>query len=318
MENLPATQFDIFNQAQFEVMQRVCSMYSSSELVPDIYKVTDKNPKEKAIANCMVALEMSQRIGASALMVMQNMDIIYGRPSWRSKFLIATVNTCGRFNPLQYKFTTKGKLGKISYTEYEKTWVDGKNGAKGYYKNTPKVTELDGTNIDNIECIAYTCAKGSDQVLESSPVSIELAVKEGWYTKAGSKWQTIPQQMLIYRAASFWTSAYAPELSMGMRTTDEMEDIGEIIDAKFEDITNKVQADIKENANKGEPISFDKKTPEPKKEKEAEKVPDNKPENDKFKLLELGYTEEDIKSMQPADRMKIVMGNIKKENKAGF
>ena len=107
---LPTSQqsgFNFFDPVQFDTMQRVCSLFANSELVPDMYKISDNNPKEKAIANCMIAIEMAQRIGASPLMIMQNMVIIYGRPSWSSKFLVATVNTCGRFNPLQYRFTAR-------------------------------------------------------------------------------------------------------------------------------------------------------------------------------------------------------------------
>jgi hypothetical protein len=111
--------FDFFNPVQFETMQRVCKMFSSSELVPDMYKESTTNPGPKAMANCMIAIEMAQRIGASPLMIMQNMVIIYGRPSWSSKFLVATVNTCGRFNPLQYKIENLGKVGKVKYTDYE-------------------------------------------------------------------------------------------------------------------------------------------------------------------------------------------------------
>lgn len=97
--------FNFFDPAQFDTMQRVCKLFASSELVPDMYKASDKNPMDKAMANCMIAIEIAQRIGASPLMVMQNMVPIYGKPSWSSKFLVATVNTCGRFNPLQYRFT---------------------------------------------------------------------------------------------------------------------------------------------------------------------------------------------------------------------
>ncbi|MDR1459708.1 MAG: hypothetical protein LBI60_05795 [Bacteroidales bacterium] len=261
-KNLPATQpvqqFDFFNPVQFETMQRVCKMFANSELVPDMYKITDKNPIEKAMANCMIAIEMAQRVGASPLMIMQNMIIIYGRPSWSSKFLIATVNTCGRFNPLQYRFTDKGALGKVNYTEYVKTWIDPTTPNKrGYYKTDSKTTIFDGTLISDIECIAFTTAKGSDKVLESSPVSIRLAVQEGWYTKAGSKWQTMAKQMLMYRAASFWTNAYAPELSMGMKTDDEVRDIE---DVEFEDVTTRVKKEISQKANAGEPMSFDNGT----------------------------------------------------------
>lgn len=171
--------FNFFDPVQFDTMQRVCSLFANSELVPDMYKISDSNPKEKAIANCMIAIEMAQRIGASPLMIMQNMVIIYGRPSWSSKFLVATVNTCGRFNPLQYRFTEKGMLGKVDYTEYERAWDKTLYGGKGGYKNSPKTVVFDGTKVMDIECVAFTTAKGSDKVLESSPISLRLAIQEG-------------------------------------------------------------------------------------------------------------------------------------------
>lgn len=239
--------FNFFDPQQFETMQRVCKMFANSELVPDMYKTSEKNPEAKAVANCMIAISMAMRVGADPLMIMQNMVIIYGRPSWSSKFLVATVNTCGRFNPIQYKFTEKGMLGKVDYTEYAKTWVNGVNGGKGYYKTDAKTIQFDGTKIMDIECVAYTTAKGSDKVLESSPVSVRMAVQEGWYTKNGSKWQTMTKQMLMYRAASFWTNAYAPELSMGMKTEDEVRDI---IDVEYEDVTNVVEKEKADKANK--------------------------------------------------------------------
>ena len=230
---------NFFDPTQFETMQRVCKMFASSELVPDMYKASDKNPIEKAVSNCMIAIEIAQRIGASPLMVMQNMVPIYGKPSWSSKFLVATVNTCGRFNPLQYRFPEKGMLGMVEYTDYE--WQGGRKVAVQ--------KQFDGKKIMDIECIAYTSAKGSDQVLESSPVSIRLSIQEGWYTKNGSKWQTMTKQMLMYRAASFWTSAYAPELSMGMRTVEEQQDIY----TEFEEVTDvkeEVDKEKENNANK--------------------------------------------------------------------
>jgi len=230
---------NFFDPTQFETMQRVCKMFASSELVPDMYKASKDNPIEKAVSNCMIAIEIAQRIGASPLMVMQNMVPIYGKPSWSSKFLVATVNTCGRFNPLQYRFTEKGMLGMVEYTDYE--WQGGRKVAVQ--------KQFDGKKIMDIECIAYTSAKGSDQVLESSPVSIRLAIQEGWYTKNGSKWQTMTKQMLMYRAASFWTSAYAPELSMGMRTVEEQQDIYTEFE-EVKDVKEEVAKEKENNANK--------------------------------------------------------------------
>lgn len=256
----PATQtgFNFFDPVQFDTMQRVCSFFASSDLVPDNYKAqlkpfpagADENTmnaikaentaiKTKAIANCMIAVEVASRIGASPLMVMQNMAVIYGRPSWSSKFLIATVNSCGRFEPLQFRFTDKGALGMVDYTDY--VWNPTKRCKE------PVIKQFDGKKIHDIECVAFTTKRGSDGMLESSPVSVRLAIQEGWYTKNGSKWQTMTKQMLMYRAASMWTNAYAPELSMGMRTVEEQQDIY----TDYEDVTaNEVAAEKENNANK--------------------------------------------------------------------
>lgn len=269
--------FNFFDPQQFETMQRVCKMFASSDLVPDMYKVSQTNPIEKAMSNCMIAIEIAQRIGASPLMIMQNMVPIYGKPSWSSKFLVATVNTCGRFNPLKYKFTEKGMLGMVDYVDY--VWD---NNAR---KKVAVTKQFDGKKIMDIECVAYTTAKGSDNILESSPVSVRLSIQEGWYTKSGSKWQTMTKQMLMYRAASFWTNAYAPELSMGMKTEDEIRDI---VDVEFEDVTNVVEKEKADRANKtnigfDEPQSqnMDSGQPEPEQtqvqSQASEPQPDNKP-----------------------------------------
>jgi len=252
------TTFNFFDAEQFATMQRVCKMFASSELVPEMYQASEKNPENKAIANCMIAISIAMRVGADPLMIMQNMVPIYGKPSWSSKFLIATVNTCGRFQPLKFKFSEKGMLGKVDYTEYDKEWVDGTNGRKGYYKKTAKTITFDGSKVMDIECVAYSTALGSDEILESSPVTVRMAVVEGWYTKNGSKWPNMTKQMLMYRAASFWTSTYAPEISMGMKTEDEVRDI---VDIDFEEVPQTFEEKKAANSNK-ETIGFSDEKPE--------------------------------------------------------
>lgn len=250
-----STSVNFFDPVQFDTAQRMSKLFAASMLVPDTYQTekiaTDLISKKHldpqqaqqqasmtAVANCMIALDIATRIGASPLMVMQNLVIIYGRPSWSSKFLISTVNTCGRFEPLKFRFTEKGK-----------EWVNTSNG-KGFYRTNPVTKEFDGSKIQDIECVAYTTAKGSKDVLESSPISLRMAVDEGWYTKPGSKWRTMPKQMLMYRAASFWTSVYAPELSMGMRTIEETQDVVDITDTAEE-----LQEEMARKANR-ETIGF--------------------------------------------------------------
>lgn len=235
------TKLDFFNIEQFAAIQRVAKMFIYSDLVPEMYRVSNNNPESKAISNTVIALDMAQRLNANPLMVMQNLVVIHNRPSWSSKFLISTINTCGRFNPLKFRITNEGKIKNVNYTEY--VW-DSKA-----RKNVAKVKTFT-EEVDNLVCVAYTSPKNDkDNVLESSPISIEMAIKEGWYTKNGSKWRTMEKQMLMYRAASFWTSAYAPELSMGMLTVEESHDI---IDAEFTEIPEeeKINQTIKENANK--------------------------------------------------------------------
>ena len=241
-------QFSFFDPEQFATMQRVAKMFSNSDLVPDMYKVSADNPENKATANCILAIEIANRIGANVLMVMQNLTIIYGKPSWSSKFLIGTINTCGRFDTLKFKFVVLSTIKDYKYQEYETSWNQGK-------KQVRVVDKVLHGPIENIQCIAFTTSKGSDELLESSPVSVEMAINEGWYTKKGSKWTTMTRQMLMYRSASFWCSAYAPELSLGMKTEEEIRDIEDIT---FEDVTEK---DTKAKANKSE-IGIEPEQPE--------------------------------------------------------
>src|ERR1700728_2611347 len=83
------------NRSNFELAQRMATALSQSSLVPKDYQGN--------VPNCLIVLEMANRIGCSPLMAAQNLDIIHGRPSWRSTFIIASINSCGRFSPLRFK-----------------------------------------------------------------------------------------------------------------------------------------------------------------------------------------------------------------------
>ena len=66
--------------------------------------------------------------------------------------------------------------------------------------------------------------KSTGDSLVGTLVTIAMAKAEGWYSKTGSKWKTMPEQMLKYRAASWLVRAYAPEIAMGLHCADEIED----------------------------------------------------------------------------------------------
>lgn len=159
--------------------QRMAKALAASSLMPKEYQGN--------IPNVLIAMDMASRIGVSVLMVAQNLNLIHNRPSWASTFLIATVNQCGRFTPLRFR------------------WVG-----------------QEGTDSWGARAVAKDRASGEECV--GSLITIGLAKKEGWYQKSGSKWQSIPEQMVCYRAAAFWTRLYAPELSLGMHTSDEIID----------------------------------------------------------------------------------------------
>jgi len=177
----------IGSMQQFENLLRVSEFISKSDIIPKEFKGN--------VSNCLIALNMANRMDADPLMVMQNLYIIYGKPSWSSQFMIATFNKCGRYDSIQYQFF--------------------------------------GTPFnDDFGCRALTREKGRKNKIVGTLVTIGLAKKEGWYSKSGSKWQTMPEQMLRYRAASWLIRTTAPEISMGLHTKDEVED--GIMDADYQ------------------------------------------------------------------------------------
>ncbi len=171
----------------FEEAQRVASMLTRSSLVPAAYRAPPEaeagSPAARqAVANCMVALELARRAGLSPLAVMQNVDVIAGRPSWRATFLIATCNACGRFERLRFRMSGEGP---------------------------------------SRACVAWTRERPGGEELEGPPVSMEMAAAEGWVGRPGSKWRTMPELMLRYRAAALFSRLYAPDLLMGMSSGEE-------------------------------------------------------------------------------------------------
>lgn len=160
----------------WELAQRQAKALMASSMVPQQY--------QNNIGNCIIAIDMAYRMGASPLMVMQNLYIVHGSPGWSAKFLIATFNQCGRFDSIQYQW-----------------------------------------NADKSSCMAWTTERRTRNRIEGPTITLDIAKAEGWSTKTGSKWKTMPELMLMYRAAAFLIRTYAPEISMGLHTVEEVEDI---------------------------------------------------------------------------------------------
>jgi hypothetical protein len=164
------------SESSWRLANRIGQAFAASSLVPQQYQGN--------VANCIVALEMANRMGASPLMVMQNLYIVHGNPGWSSKFLIACFNQCGRFSAMRYEWTA-----------------------------------------DRKGCRAWAIEKATGERIDGPEVTTAMAAAEGWSTKSGSKWKTMPELMLMYRAAAFLIRTYAPEISMGLQTDDEIIDV---------------------------------------------------------------------------------------------
>ena len=213
----------VFNSIDsFQNAQRIAKALSTSNIIPENYR-GDGN-----VGNILVALEMANRMNASPISVMQNLDIIQGKPSWASSFVIAMINSCGKFSTLKFEYKDFGEQ-EICYQTYDKY-------TKNYSDKKRK--------IHNKSCRAYAIDLKSNEKVYSPEVTIEMAVKDGWFDKSGSKWKTIPDLMLSYRAATFFGRLYAPEILQGLHTEDENKDIFsdeskskvETIDIDYDDV----------------------------------------------------------------------------------
>lgn len=171
-------------EANYALQQRKAMAYSKSSLVPQAY--------QNSVPNVLIAMEIAARIGASDLMVMQNLYIVHGRPSWSATFLIATVNACGRFESMQFEIVG------------------------------------DDPFADSYRVRAYAKHKTSGEICKGAWITWAMVKGEGWNSKNGSKWKTMPEQMFMYRAATFWARAYAPEVAMGINTSDEVDDFHQV------------------------------------------------------------------------------------------
>jgi hypothetical protein len=159
---------------------------------------------QQGFANCLVALEIAGRMNISPFLCMQHLHIIHGRPSWSSAFIIAMVNGCGRFTPLRFEVSGEG---------------------------------------DSLACYAVATDIKTQQELKGPTITMTMAKKEGWATKSGSKWATMPDLMIRYRAAAFWGRLFAGDLLVGLQTQEEVIDVESVkVSVGLDELNAKVQA----------------------------------------------------------------------------
>lgn len=192
---------------------KIAEVISKSNIIPDNFKGKP--------GDVMIALDMAARLDLNLLSVMQSIYIVHGRPAWSGAFYAALITAGGRFKSYRYvERDTQEPIKEI-----------GRNNR-----------------------VCYIVAVDNDGNEHTGPeVDYKMAVKEGWTSRNGSKWQTMPVLMLRYRAAAFFVRTCCPEAAMGLREKGEEEDIGPIsvkvetpAGALADEAREKVEAEIVE------------------------------------------------------------------------
>ena len=163
----------------FEFAQRQAKSLCESNLVPTSYQ------GQKGLSNCLVALEMRKRMNLSPLTVMQNLNVIHGKPSWSAQFISSQIIGCGRFKNFEYVVTGK---------------------------NENLAVQCQATRLED------------NKLIKGTTVSMKMAQQEGWSRK-NPKYQSMPELMLKNRAATFFGRQYIPDLLLGVQTSEEVIDI---------------------------------------------------------------------------------------------
>jgi hypothetical protein len=136
-----------------------------------------------------MAMELAHRGNVSELAVMQHMYDIKGSPGIDAQLAITFFDATGLFETIQYEFD----------------------------KST-----------DNWKTVATAKEKATGTVHRGPEVSLQMAAEEGWSSKPGSKWKTLPELMLRYRSAVFLIRTVAPGALLGLYTREEVIEMVEV------------------------------------------------------------------------------------------
>ena len=203
----------------FELLQRQGLMLSKSSMLPDAFK--------NNVADCSIALEMSARMGntVSPLSILQSIVPVFGKPTFEAKFIIGLLKARCGYRRFDYEMS--GEVGDAG--EVRRTQKLDRTGKPVLDKKGNPIYDNEIIRAGRT-CLAYAIDRDGNR-LDGVPVSMAMAKVEGWYDKNGSKWQTMPELMLRYRAATFFKNIHCPEITMGFRSTDEAADM---VDAEIE------------------------------------------------------------------------------------
>lgn len=138
-------------------------------------------------ANVLIAVGIGNRLGLDPMIVMQNSQVVQGNFTWKGTACKAMIDGCGVF--INSRYVEVGERGKDSWG-----------------------------------CYLEAIRKSDGAIVRGVTVTIAMAKAEGWYGKNGSKWQTMPELMMRYRAAAFFMRTECSAIAMGFLTSEEVED----------------------------------------------------------------------------------------------
>lgn len=193
------------------------------------------------MGNCLIALDLATRLNTSPLLIMQNLYIIHGRPAWYTQYIIAMINNSKKYKTeLQFEVSGKG---------------------------------------DSISCYAFA-EDYSGHIVKGPTITMAMAKAEGWTSRDGSKWKTMPEVMIRYRAASFFGRLNCPEMVMGIYSADEV--IEEVENADYAIVDEMVAKDLHPEASGESETKKADANQEPKEKQAEEPAADQSVINDFF------------------------------------
>lgn len=169
---------DLFsNRQKMKFVYDTAKILAASNIIPQNYQGKP--------GDCMIAIDIANRVGLSPVFVMQNLYVVKGKPSWAGTACKAMVENCGKFSKVKHVYF----------------------GEKG---------------TDSRGCMLVATRISDGELVEGPEVTIAMAKAEGW--TSNPKWRNMPELMLAYRSSAFFARVHCPETLMGLHTVDEYED----------------------------------------------------------------------------------------------
>lgn len=162
---------------------KMAKILSTSSIIPQGY--------QQKPGDCLLAIDMANRMNISPITVMQSSQVVRGNFSWKGSACKSMIDGCGRY--LSSEYVEVGERGTDSW---------------GYYLQA----------VDR-----------NGKIINGVTVTVAMAKKESWYER-NPKWETMTELMLKYRCASFFAKTECPSVLMGFQTSEEYQDIGQTDD----------------------------------------------------------------------------------------